>query len=107
MKITNETLIDIITEVSYRIHTDIKRAYKSGRLEEYLGSIGMTDLYPREEDVPLYQTNPEGKIIVIGASQIKSREIYGCLKEFGIPKERVELYLEYEEFKNLSFRILC
>lgn len=104
MKITNEALLDIITEASYRLHSELKRAYKSGRLEEYLSSIGMIDLYPREEEPPLYDTYPEGKILIIGDSQINDREIYGCLKEFDIPKDRVELHLGYQEAKSFSFR---
>lgn len=104
MKITNENLLDIITEASYRLHSELKRAYKSGKLEDYLSSIGMLDLYPSEEEVPLYDTNPDGKILIIGDSQIKEREIYGSLKEFGISKDRIELHLGYEDAKNFSFR---
>lgn len=30
MPVTNEKLLDIITEASYRLHKEIKSAYKSG-----------------------------------------------------------------------------
>jgi len=104
MQITKEELLDLITEASFRLHREIKSAYKSGRLKDYLSSIGMEDLFPCEEKNTLYDTNPDGKILIIGESRIKEREIYGCLKEYGIDKERVELYLGYREAKNFSFR---
>ena len=104
MRITKEDLLDIITEVSYRIHSELKRAYKSGTLEDYLVSIGMEDLYPREEVIPIYETNPDGKILIIGDSHIKERQICGSLKEFGISKDRIEICLGYEVAKNFSFR---
>lgn len=103
MQITNENLLDIIAEASYQLHVEIKRAYKKGNLGEYLSSIGMTDLVPCEED-PLYFTNPDGKILIIGDAKIKENEIYGCLKEYGITKDRIELHISYEEAKSFSFR---
>lgn len=59
--------------------------------------------YLRRKCPPLYDTNPEGKILIIGATNIKEREIYGCLKKFGIDKNRIELHLGYEEAKNYQF----
>lgn len=103
MQVTNEMLLDIITEVSYRFHTQIKRAYKKGNLEGYLSSIGMHELFPSEEELTFYDTNPQGKILIIGDAKIKDNEIYGCLKEYGITKDRIELHLGYREVKNYSF----
>ena len=103
MRITNEELIDIIAEASYRLHTKIKEAYKNGNLDGYLSAIGMVDLIPKVKP-SAYDTNPEGKILIIGESRIKDNEIYGCLKEFGLRKERVELQLGYDKAKRFSFR---
>lgn len=104
MKVTSDNLLDIITEASYRLHTEIKRAFKSNDLETYLSKIGMMDLYPNQEEEPLYDTDPEGKILIIGEGMIKENVVYGCLKEFDIPKERVELYLDYESGKRFEFK---
>ena len=104
MRVTNENLLDIMTEASYRLHTDIKRAYKDGKLQDYLSSIGMDDLLPEEEKNDLYETDPNGKILIIGASKLKEHEIYGCMKEFGIGKERLEIHLGYKEAKSYPFR---
>lgn len=106
MKITNDDLLEIITEASYRLHSEIRRAFKSGKLDGYLNSIGMIDLLPKEEEQPLFDTAPDGKILIFGDSQLKEREVYGSLKEFGLPKERLELHLGYEEAKKYSFRNL-
>lgn len=103
MSITNDNILDIIAEVSYRIHKEIKSAYKRGNLEEYLSNLGMIDLLTSEETPFIYDTNSEGKIIIIGEAKIKDSEIYGCLKEYGIGKDRIELHLEYENAKNYSF----
>ena len=104
MRVTNEGLLDIITEASYRLLKEIREAHKNGNLEGYLSSIGMRDLFPSEEMPPLYDTNPEGKILIIGATKVKEHEIYGCLKEYGINKNRIELHLGYEEAKSYPFR---
>ncbi|MFC2159239.1 hypothetical protein ACFLQS_00780 [Actinomycetota bacterium] len=104
MQVTNENLLDIITGASYRLHIAIKRAYKSGNLQDYLSSIGMIDLFPCENETSLYDTNPEGKILIIGDTKLKDNKIYGCLKECGIPKERIALQIGYDNVKNYSFK---
>jgi len=104
MQVTSENLLDIIAEASYRLHTAIKMAYKSGNLQDYLSSIGMIDLFPCEKETSLYDTNPEGKILIVGDTKIKDNKIYGCLKEYGILKERIELQIGYDNAKNYSFR---
>ncbi|MDD2629613.1 MAG: hypothetical protein PHV61_05515 [Limnochordia bacterium] len=103
MKITNDNLLDIIAEASYKLHREIKRAYRNGNLDGYLSSIGMLDLLPPEDD-SIYDTDPEGKVLIIGEAKIKEHQIYGCLKEYGIAKERVELHMGYERSKNFRFQ---
>jgi len=61
VQITQEDLIDVVTEVSYRLHKEIKLAYKSGRLKDYLSSIGMLDIFPCEKNNTLYDTNPDAR----------------------------------------------
>lgn len=46
MKITSDSLLEIITEASYRLHSEIRTAYREEKLEGYLSSIGMIDLLP-------------------------------------------------------------
>lgn len=105
MQITNDNLLDLIADASYRLHLEIKMAYKNGNLEGYLSSIGMHDLFPCVEK-QIYDTNPEGKILIIGDSRIRENEIYGCFKEYGIPKERVIIQIGYEKAKSYIFKDL-
>jgi len=105
MAITEDNLLDIITEASYRLLTDIRGAYKSENLENYLNSIGMGDLIPVEVE-PLYDSLPDGKIIIFGDSRIREKDIFGCLKDYGISKDRIELHLGYEEVVRYPFNKL-
>lgn len=98
---TPDDLLDIMTEASYRLNKQIKEAYKSGKLEEYLYKIGMLDLL-RVEETPGHSTNPSGKILIIGASMLKEKDIYGCLKALGVDKSRIEL-LDYKDAKSFDF----
>lgn len=105
MPITHEDLIDIIAEASSLLHIKIKEAHGRGDLQGYLTRIGMDELYPRKE-TPLYDTNPDGRILIFGNSQIKEQQVYGVLKAIGIPEERVELYLDYNQAKRYPFKKL-
>lgn len=105
MRITPDDLMDIMAEASQRLLHEIRDAFKNQNLEGYLASIGMHDLYPVYTE-PLYQTDPYGKILVIGESKLKEQQIYGCFKEFGIPKERIELRLGYNEAQTFPFKVL-
>jgi hypothetical protein len=106
MEVTSDNLLDIMAEASNRLHIAIKMANKSGNLKDYLFSIGMIDIFPPEKETPLYNTNPEGKILIIGDIKLKDNKIYGCLKECGVPKERIELKIGYDDAKNYNFKNL-
>lgn len=103
MKISADDLLDIMAVASNRIHRELKNAYTTGRLKEYLQKIDMADLYPEEKSSCWQDSMPDGKIIVFGESSIKEREIYASLQSVGITKERIELHLGYEELKTYSF----
>ncbi|HOI25294.1 MAG TPA: hypothetical protein PK581_06845 [Caldisericia bacterium] len=103
MKITKDRLLDIIAEASHRLHLELRRTYETGGLQEYLCGIGMSDLYPIDE-ITLYETNPDGLILVFGDSSIKGCEIMGVMKDLGISKDRIELHLSYEEIKSFQFK---
>ena len=78
MHITQEELFDLIAAASSRLYTEMKLAYQSGRLKGYLASIGMVDLFPEEEEKLLYDTYPDGKILIVGDSRAKPNEIYAA-----------------------------
>lgn len=105
MRITHDDLFDIMAEASHRLHQEIRSAFKMNNLEGYLASIDMHDLYPVSVE-PQFDTDPEGKILLVGQAQIKENQIIGCFEELGIARDRVELRLGYEELKNYSFKSL-
>jgi hypothetical protein len=82
---------------------ELREAHRADRLNSYLNSIGMKDLVPAKEK-PLYDSHPEGKIVLVGACKLSEREILGCFNALGIHKDRVVLKLGYEEAKQVSFR---
>lgn len=104
MSIPYEKLLDVIAEASYRLSREMKEAYKKGILGEYLLQINMQDLL--EEEKKLYDSYPNGKVIIIGASRVSENEIIGCVKECGISKDRLEMWLGYNDNKKTDFRKL-
>lgn len=103
MKINPDILFDIMAEASQRLHSEIRQAYRLDELESYLEKIGMKDLFPKEKK-PLYDTLPDGKILIVGDTKLKENVISGCLKEFAIDKDRIDMRLGYDEAKNIEFK---
>ncbi len=104
MTLSSDVLLDVIAEASYRLHTMIKAANREDRLEQLLVDIGMSDLVPISQSSELYETDPNGKILIAGGTKLKVREIFGLLKVYGVNKERIELVLEYDVLKSYDFR---
>ena len=71
--------------------------------KEFLDMVGMSDLYP-EEETPVWDGSyPTGTIVVVGQPAIGKDVVQGILKRMGF-KDRYELYLEYDEFKNRNLK---
>lgn len=69
------------------------------KLEEFLSLIGMKDLLGDDSiDRPT-----DGKIIVIGESEIDKDKLLGIAKQLGFTKDRFEFHLEYAEAKTYNF----
>jgi len=105
VEITKEDLFDISAEASHRLNQNIRDAFNQGNLENYLMAIGMEDLIPKKDN-RFYDSDPEGKLIIFGDSQIRKKDVFGCLKDLGIPKTRVELYFGYNELVKYPFQRL-
>lgn len=105
MTIDQETLLEIITEASHRFHQQIRIAHKQDRLESFLESMEMADLIPKHSS-ELFESNRNGKILIVGDAQIGSNQLLGCFKQFGIPKDRVEAILDYEKVATYNFQHL-
>lgn len=100
--------IDEITEISERVQEEFNDRIEeilitlnqTGRLEDFLSLVGMSDLLGTN-DKPV---NKYGKIIVIGASEVDERVLAGVAKSFGFDKDRFEFYLSYEFAKTFNFK---
>lgn len=106
MDITAERLKDLIIEVDTQIHQNIRTAWKEHRLNDFLKSIGMEELIPKEVATFWEDSIKNGKIIIFGELRIKEREIMACMKNENISKDRVEIHLGYDELKRYNFERL-
>ena len=69
------------------------------KLEDFLSLIGMKDLLGDDSiDRPT-----DGKIIVIGESEVDKDKLIGVAKQLGFNKDRFEFHLEYAEAKTYNF----
>lgn len=103
MQLTSVQLMELFAEAASRFQRQLSESYKIGKLEEFLKSRDMADLLPRSG---VFETLRNGKILIIGASEIKLEHIYGCIKSVGISKDRIETILEYDLIQKYEFRKL-
>ena len=96
MKISHNEFYEVLTQAAFQLQRNLKEAYDNDYLEGYLSEIGMSDLLPSKEE-SFYETFPDGKIVIIGDSSVKTNDIYGIFKSYGLSKDRVELVLDYNE----------
>lgn len=93
-----EEIVDAVTEKIYL-------ANRTGELESLLSNWGLSTLIknvaPSSDD--FYDTYKDGKIVVIGASQVKEHDLLGIVKSLGLDKKRFEFCLDYEKIKNYPF----
>ena len=94
-----EELDEIIEEVTARITF----ANRSGELESLLKDWGLDKLLKKQST---YETDKNGKIVVIGASEVKENILIGIVKSFGLDKDRFEFCLDYNDAKTYQYNKL-
>jgi hypothetical protein len=102
MKITEDKLLHIIAGASERFLAKIILAHKQNSLESFLKDFEMEDLLDEVFEEGHFESMPNGKLIVIGDSHISSDQIFSCFTQLRIPKERVELHVDYDKLKKLD-----
>ncbi len=55
---------------------------------------------------PEFESDKNGKIVIIGASQVSADKIMGIVKSMGIVPKRIELFLDYNELVHFDYRKL-
>ena len=69
-------------------------------LEELLVCIGQETLLQTQYK---YTVSKSGKIVIIGESAVKEKDVFGIAKSLGIDKDRIEFVGDYDKTKNYNF----
>lgn len=89
-----EELFDVIDEITDRIRKEIMLANRTGELETVLSKYN----YSFEEDL----IDEEGKILIIGESQVSKCIIEEVANECNVDVSRLEMVLGYEKAKRFN-----
>ena len=88
-----ELLPDTITQA-------LAEANRLGKLDELLRLLKVSELLGGQNTFDSYK---EGKIVVIGGTEVKEKVLLGIATTLGIEKTRFEFHLNYEDAKTLDF----
>lgn len=95
-------LEDAIMEVLPEKITEILSvANRNGTLDELLKLLGLSDLLNVSNQ---FETYKDGKIVVVGGSEVKEDVLLSIGKQLGIDKTRFEFCLDYERIPKYDFR---
>ena len=83
-----------LTEILTRLNRD-------DRLDELLEILGLTNLLKPE---PMYTCFDNGKIVVLGESNVAEAVLLAIAKDLGLDKKRFEFHLGYDEAKMFDGR---
>ena len=93
-----EVIRDVLNDDLERILIELNR---TGELETFLRLLGMHDYLGTEAEG---KCNRDGKIIVIGQSEVGKDKLAAVAKKMGIAKDRFEFLLDYKDAKTFDFR---
>lgn len=93
-----EELRDVLNE---RLEEILIKLNRNEKLEEALLLLGLGELLGLNE---IEEQLCDGKIIVIGQSEVSKEKLAAVAKNLGITKDRFEYYLNYEDAKKFDFR---
>lgn len=74
---------------------------RGDQLRQFLDLLGCPELLSAN---PYYEVHKDGKIVILGGSEIDANVVYAISKQNGISKERLELCLDYNEASKFNFR---
>lgn len=89
-----EEVIDSITQ-------KIILANRTGTLENLLQQWGFDSLLKNDS---VYETNKDGKIVVIGQPEVKINVLEGIIKSLNLDKNRFEFCLDYNDSKTFNYK---
>lgn len=91
-----EEVIDVITQ-------KIILANRLGTLKNLLQQWGFDNLLNSDS---VYETNKDGKIVVIGQTEVKLNVLEGIIKSLHLDKNRFEFCLDYNDSKTFNYKKL-
>ena len=99
---------DRLEEIIDAVTAKISVANRMGELESLLESWGLQELIDPvpETSASFYDTRKDGKIVVIGESQVKERDLLGIVKNLKLDKDRFEFCLDYDAIEIYNFKKL-
>lgn len=92
-----------IEELLEKIRIKIMQANALDALDELLLQMGFDDFL---QPATVYETNKNGKIVVIGDSHVKESKLLGVIKELGLNPDSFEFCLDYEKAKTYPYKKL-
>lgn len=92
---------EIMSALPENITAILSKLNRSGRLEELLELLDMEDLLGQEQDFYSYK---EGKIVVVGGTDVKEEVLLSIAKSLGLDKSRFEFCLDYKQIQKFDFR---
>lgn len=75
---------------------------RTGKLKEFLSLIDQENLYPGYTSS--YKPYGTGKIIIVGASEVKELNLVKTAESLGIDRDRLEFCLDYDEASRYDFK---
>ncbi|CAI3448397.1 hypothetical protein CIRMBP1229_01872 [Enterococcus cecorum] len=103
MLLSTAELSDLTDEITERLPLILSNLNRTGGLNEWLAMGGMSDLVQGDKDLNSY---PNGKIVVIGGTDIKEKVFLGVAKELGLSRDRFEFCLDYKKIQKYEFNKL-
>lgn len=99
-------MLDIteLEELLEEIQKRVIEANRRGTLDSLLEDLGMSDLI--KPSAPRFESYKDGKIVVIGQTEVKEEVLKAIAGKAGIDKNRLECCLDYEEAKSYNYRKL-
>lgn len=75
---------------------------RQGKIEDLLSLLSLSRLLDSSTDIDgTFLKN--GRIVVLGASEVPERHLLGVAKSLGLEKERFEFYLDYDDGKKFEY----
>lgn len=87
-------------ELADNLEMILVKLNRLNKLNELMELLGLSNYFGEADK----ETVREGKIIVVGESEVEKKVLEGVAKQYGIEKDRFEFYLNYKDAKTFDFR---